>query len=369
MKNVAIQSLKHKIKLDFRSNVSLDHIYLEKYLKYVKGYNPYFVSPKNKGDKNLPENYLDASDTDITQFDEMFVFASTANFVAGVVHPFTTNTLTNMLKFKGPINVVIIDLIMPMYNYFEVFKNRKYLNFLDKSFSYTDEDIEAFSKLNFQVWYCGLDYSKFLARFRAKKYKYYLDIPNQVEFYPASPFTFANKNIERHNFEKSFDLVYYGIPKTDYRQRKVAKYFDNPDMKKRIIGYERAFENTECEKSMKLDRLYLEVQRAKASIVLCDDYPDNFVSHRFFENIKCGILNFIDIDYDIDKKFYQDEWLKEHMYVENSGDILRVLDLVKRHPEAYDIIIKKQDREMQRHCNGFIIKEIIEDTQLNGIQF
>lgn len=361
MTKAAIQSIKHKIKLDQRSNVSLDHIFLEKYLKHVMGYATYYVSPFNSRDKNLPENYLDANITDINEFDEMFLFASSMNFIAGFVPKFVTKTIQNMLKFKGPINIVLIDKLMPLYNYLQIFYDRRrYMKFEDPEFKFTEEDIEKFANLNYRVYYAGLDYDSYKTNAIHPGSKYAITIDKCVHSFLPSAFIFMNKHIELEQKEKLYDICYFGIPRDSYRQKRITNFFNTDQLTKLIIGFSREdLPLTTSTRSMKLKELYSKMQECRASLILGNSHfnENQLLSHRFFESIKCGIISFIDIQYDPNKNLIHDEELKSTLYIETKEQIVEVLNKCKQDPEFEKRLIAKQFKELEK-WNHYIHKDV-----------
>lgn len=357
-KKVAIISFRHKIKLDQRSNVSLDHIFLEKYLTHFLGYDTYFVSPINKGDKNLPVNYINSSSVNINDFDELFVYATNSNFVAGCVPNFSSESVRQVIDFNGPINVVIIDKLMPLYNYAKIFEDRPYLKFADPKFKLLPDDAVKFANKDYRVWYTGKDYNYYINEFKMNGLRYYLRLENFAETIFPSIFIFMNKDIPLEKKEKKYDIAYYGIPRGSARQKKLVHYFNGEEkLTKLVIGFQKDyFKNATFLKWMTLRELYSKVQECKASLVIGDPKTDQYITHRFFESVKCGVLSFIDVEYDPDREFYKDEYLASLMYVSCIEDIYKVFDLCAQDETLYQKIVDLQFKELDK-WSSYIIKD------------
>ena len=96
---------------------------------------------------------------------------------------------------------------------------------------------------------------------------------------------------------------------------------------------------------MKFITLYDELKYCWSSLVIGDKYHENtWLTSRFYENIIYGLINFIDIEFDINKKIYQSELLKKYLYVKGSDDLVHKLNKIKNNPDLYKKIIEEQSK-------------------------
>lgn len=349
-KKVAITSVSLRILLDESSARSICYKYLEQYLKNEKGYEVDFVSKKIKHEESI-ENYKHCFDMDnFDEYDEIYLYTSQHNFFGGVVFDFTTNILEKLLKYKGKINLVLSDLNIPHFNFVEKLYNKRDKLKLTYPVTFTEQDVETFKNLNYEYLFFSLDVDVWTKYMRSKTPSYFIDVQTEkYEIYPIEAIIFANRKIEiKSDVEKKYDICYYGANRQGDRQKKLKKYFEKDQkLHKLFVGLDFfEFPNSEMFGAMKLNELYSTIQQSYSSIVIGESMSFH-LSYRFFENIKNGLVSFVDIGYDPNKTLYKDQWLKDNMYVSSIEEIYPILDRVKKDKDFREMILQKQFDELK----------------------
>lgn len=98
---------------------------------------------------------------------------------------------------------------------------------------------------------------------------------------------------------------------------------------------------------MKTDDLYTKLDECIASIVIGDKAHNNsFITFRYYENIIKGLLSFIYLDYDTDKKLYKSELLKKYMYFKDGKDLNTKLNIILKDENLWKQILEEQLKEI-----------------------
>jgi len=357
MKKVGIISPCRRIVLNKKNIRSLESIYIYNYLKHIKKYDVYYISKKLKTENDL-NYYLDIENTNLNDFDEIYYHNAQINMFGGEMIEGAFVLIKKLLDYKKPIYSIITDPKILLYNVIEyLFERKEY--FKEKNIelynlileNFKEEDINKFKNLNFSSAFCGQDYNLFKKIIKEKSNKHTI-IPEKAINFPLFEFMAINfdqkikPNLYIH--DKIYDICYFGNKRIGDRHKKLKKYFNN-NLKKIIYGFKDSFKNCTYKPYINNELLYDELQKSFSSIIIGDkEHDNNFITARFFETIRAGIVGFIDIQYDGQKKLISNEFLRNFLYVDSSYDLKIKIERLKNDQELYSKIINYQYKELEK---------------------
>lgn len=338
-----------RVFLDRRNIRSLEAIYT------IKCFNAMVFSTKIKELKDL--NYVKSINefNNYSNIDNLIVHLSPLNIFGGIINKNVTDLLRIILFFNKSIFLLYTDPKILYYNYFQILYDRY---FIDKNIKFEDEsfiellnieNINLFENKDYKYLFCGKDYELFKSVLNNDKALW----PQKGFNFNLFEIIFANElKDQKLNFyleNKEFDLVYYGNNRGGYRNKILKKLFTF-DFNKYLIGYEDNFKNCKFQKYVPVDMLKNELAKCYASIVIGDKaHENNFITARFFENILNGLISFIYLPYDSNKTLYENELLKDILYIESADQVKIVLDEVKKDKVLHREILNLQLKELDRY--------------------
>lgn len=362
----AIITLNGRITLGQHNIRSIDIASLKTFVANRMNYNEVdFVSTTKKrlksDDPEAVSYYKDASNTSLLLYDDIYVYNSTANFIGGAIQPHTVKQLKEISTHKGRLFYIQTDPQLHLVNLatiiFDALQKGRKLTFAN-DLRLTLDDVEKMKQTSWTVLYNGKNtdnYQNFYLKKIASNHRCIISSFEYVDYFEK---LYATIPMELSNDKpldiREYDLVYYGNWRPE-RAKAFKKYFENNGLKNYLIGikpshldkviiHEVAF-NDYTDHSL----LGNEINRAIASIVIGDPtHGDTEVkTARFFENIKCKVVSFIDVQYDPKRVLYQNELLKSHLYVKDGKELAQKLHKIKVRKGLFERIIDLQLNELQ----------------------
>lgn len=362
----AIITLNGRITLGQHNIRSIDLASLKAFVAKRMNYNQVdFVSTTKKrlksDDPEAVSYYKDASNTSLLLYDDIYVYNSTANFIGGTVQSHTIKQLKEISLHMGRLFYIQTDPQLHLVNlatviYDAVQRGRSLTFANDLRLSY--EDVARIKLLSWTVLYNGKNSENYL-RFYTKKISSnhrctisnfeYVDYFEKL--YATVPMLLSE---DRPLRSREYDLVYYGNWRPE-RAKAFKKYFVNNGLKNYLIGVKPnhlkdiVMHDTNFNDYVNHSLLGNEINRAIASVVIGDPtHGDTEVkTARFFENIKCRVVSFIDVQYDPKRVLYKNELLKSHLYVKDGRELAQKLNKIKERNGLFERIIDLQLNELQ----------------------
>lgn len=353
----AIISLNKRIILSERNIRSLEAIYFRKWLQSLGRYSQVdFVSTKNQ--RNEPSEkvdyYKEAAETDINDYDQIFVHNDTVNFIGGSLFRHTIKQIKEVCRFNGTVHYLYTDPNLHLRNIAKVIFDRQTRG--TKTDFKTDlrissDDVNNFANKEWKVIWCGTDFKSYYNSSYSRVNKEQRCLIGRVLEIDFFRYLFNQRKVELQWCplnQRVYDLVYYGNWR-DERANKLSQYLSN-NLQKRVIGFDGKklnVSNTHYSDYVAPEKLAGLVNQAVASIVVGDpDHNNNITTARFFENIHFEVCSFIDIEYDPNKRLYKSDFLKDFMYVKNGDDLVSKVNLVRNDEHLFNRIINEQKTEL-----------------------
>ena len=146
---------------------------------------------------------------------------------------------------------------------------------------------------------------------------------------------------------KKYDVIYFGRNRKAYRE-KVLKRLMPESINNIIVGYKSKNINVNQIPQIKHEELLNMINQSKVSLIIGDEeHLDNVITFRFYETLASDCLAAIQIEYDSDKKLIKDPVLRDILYVKNSEDVKRLVDMY-----SPDLILR-QKNELKRIFDEF----------------
>lgn len=364
------------------SNVRcVDIEYTRKYLMNVLGREQVdFVTevlPKERDIEHIKPiaEFLDGK---LNEYDEVFIYNAPFNLYGGVFTTKMLNTVKALLDYDGDVYYLLADPKMPCLNIAEQMKSRV-KNIVDGiaqlplgNNKFYEWKMEWFDKFTNQVYpkiktaFCGLDYDLYYQTWN-KKVKgkttpgCYLNPDAEwfsfwlFEYYAVNElYETKLKDYDKSNCQ--YDLVYYGNNRGTERDKIIKSIFSDNDFKVVTWGYDVDWENTTVNKYCSHEELFKNMcTNAYATVIMGDvTHNNNIRTARFFESMLLDVVGFIWCDYDKDKKFVENEELKDFIYFSNNEELKEKLAKIKSDTKFYKHIIELQRKEIKRIATEFI---------------
>lgn len=336
-----IMRLTQRISIESGGHTSIESLMFREYLLNKEGFNEVYFCDKII--RNNADNYVDVFKTDLNDYDVVYLTNSPANFFGGVIGEDTIEKFRKIGKFNGKLFYVIND---PKIYYVDTSKRAL------ENGQLTQEEYDNFNEKikRMKIIFTGTNYGLYESMIKNKSNFYKLEFEKNI---PLFEFTFINynfnKNVLSFSREKEFDLVYYGDNRGGYRDKKLKQYFNNDILKTKTIGLKDDYLNNTKLKKIRNDQLSNEMQDCYASLIIGDkEHNNNWITYRFFEGILAKVIIFIDLDYDTEKKYLDDELLKQFCYVKSPDEIDDKLEFINKN-NLYEKIIELQLKELNKY--------------------
>ena len=395
-KKTAIVSYGARITLFTEHIRSVELVYLREYCLNVLGREHVdYLSRVTSKEANLSyyKNISDyISDDKINEYDEIIIYNSPFNLFGGKFNYEMLDTIKALLNFKGHIYYFSGDPKFPCNNIAEQILARvkntsgdvAHLPISDNS--YYDISISELNRFSKEIWpkiiiaYAGLNYDVFCEVWNKQHRKITKtnDLCVNADWVMLDLFTYISvvelPDLKLKNYDKAnvkYDLVYYGNNRHTERDKIIKRLYSETNTKNLMYGYKMNWPNCDYHDYVAHDVLYEHCcKNAWATIVLGDITHNNtLMSPRFFESLMIDLIAFIYIEYDKDKKFIENEELKDFIYFSTNDELEMKLNKIKNDQDYYKHIIELQRNEVNRIGNKFLpfVKNTIHKSTSNPL--
>lgn len=317
------------------------------------------------------------TDGKLNEYDEVIIYNSPFNLYGGVFTTKMLNTVKALLHFDGDIYYLLVDPKMPCLNIAEQMRSR--VKIVEDGVGklplgndkYYEWPMEWFDDFTNNV------YPKVKTAYAGFDYELYYNVWNKKCKGKTTPNCYLNPDAEWTNFwlfeycamaelhdlkvkdyDKSkceYDLVYYGNKRGTERDRIIKNIFSDPDFKVITWGYEVDWPNATVNKYCLHEELFENMcSNAWATVAIGDvTHNNNERTPRFFESMLLDLVGFIWHEYDKDKKFVENQELKDFIYFSSNAELKEKLAKIKSDPEFYRHIIELQRQEVRRIASDY----------------
>lgn len=300
-----------------------------------EGHDVYYVGSKGRANKDN-NKYINYTDTDFSEFDEVYIQLTNCNFFGGAIGKHTLKCTLDLANFNGKINVLVTDPQIPIFNYAKAIKDRF------KFEEIQDHDIDKWNYIieNSTYIFPGKDINKFFG-WTPK------NVVNFDFFKEIFKLKYNNYTHVENTDHKEYDLVYYGANRSGSRN-KIIKHFYKSNTNNVFIGCDKIDKNVTCLKKMKQhDVIDFLNKNVKVSLIVGDkEHLDNVITFRLYEVMMTNCLAAIHIDYDPNKEIITDPELREILYVSGPEDIEKLVKMYSKE------LVDKQHRELKKILYG-----------------
>lgn len=254
---------------------------------------------------------------DVKNYDALIIINGIVNFFGGVEDPLQLTNYKIINNFKGPIFYMYCDPNLFLRQIWKSVENKKWGKKYSKDDIYISRD---------DIVYIHQPYN--IEPFRSKIERQ-INVKKYVHF-PFYKFPLMNKRLEYNN--KIKDLGYGGTLRYGKRENKLLKFYFGYDKIKSYL-----FGNIKLKKFKKWDgklnppiiehavqyNEFLNKQSEFYATVNIGDkeYEGNTLSQRIYESILANNICFIDKEFDPEMRIFQNDKLKDLLYVNNREEV------------------------------------------------
>jgi len=340
---------------------------------WSKKYDLDYIGKKNKLNKDV-ENYVDIGDIiDLDIYQKIFIQLSQPNFFGGVISDDTIEKVEKLSRYEGEVFIICSDPRIKPINCAEAISKRKAFLLSPQASTGWDDLLERakfiFPGKDLNKFYGSEDYDKFI------EYDYFKDIfadmyRDKIKFYRCKALKSPTPtNLHFCEFNKIYDVVYYGDRRGSYREKQLVKYMP-VNKENLLIGFKQKKIDIPFMKKLKHEQLLKMLSRCRVSLILADkEHENNVITFRLYETLASQCLAAIPIEYDPERKLIKDERLRELLYVRSKADVLRLVeaydqDLIYRQLREFKRITKQHPRvKLIERSLGYEDKDMTEEQQ------
>lgn len=377
-KKTAIVSLGGRITLNSKNVRSIDLAYLREMLINVYGRNVDFVSLKTKKEEGI-EYYKDIRNIDLNEYDEVMIYNSTKNLFGGIFKTEMIETFNKLFDFNGDIWYYLADPKMPCTDYAAFIKSRikdgcikidDTNNTTPFSLDYCNDWTNKVFKRT-KIAYSGSNYDKYYDTYMnnitkgGKKEANECNILNpdyEWAYIPLFEYYAVNEDLDTKlkNFdysEKKYDLIYFGNNRQTERNKIIDSIYDKEVYNNYVLGFEPSWKKCKFDFSgyVTHDEMFeILPKTAYATVVLGDDlHNDNIKTARFFESMLLDICAFIWHSYDPNKRFVNNQELKDFIYISSGDELIEKINKIKNDEAFYKHIVELERQEILNQFLSF----------------
>ena len=342
-------------------------IYLREYIMNVLGRTQVDYVSKKSGKEAELDYYRDIRDTDLNDYDELWIFHSPFNPFGGVFKESALITFDKMVDYKGDVIYYYGDPKMGPWDFgkFLEYKDRqvgwsncgdipcdnparpKYHIPYERCHEFTDK---IFSKM--MCAFAGKDMNMLhekvcTARSRLTYNKWHPDLRwffCDLHGYEAINEDLDDKLKDGDFNDKEYDLIYFGNNRHSNRLRVIETLYGNTDeLHKLFLGYDPQLANTTVMRYVDHDKMFDMMRRSFATVV-CGDiaHNDNICTPRYYEAMLCDCVAFIYDKFDSKRAYIKDEVLRDFCYVSTHDELVEKINKIKNDEAFYRDIIRRQ---------------------------
>lgn len=374
-KKAAIVCYGTRIALESKNVRSVDLVYIREYLLNVLGREQVdYVSLKTEKEEGL-DYYKDIDKTNLNDYDEVYIYNCTLNPFGGIFKWYSLQTFVELYKFNGDIYYILLDPKMPAVDFAKYIsrhknKNKTYTFKADNESGEFKIDPEILDNWTEKVWnrinvaYGGIDYEKYVALWNKNRKGGIKELNSNVDWFNMWLFEYYAVNeeldLKLKNYKKienPYDLVYFGNNRQNERNKVIKRLYDIPEFKKYCIGFDPELENTDIDSYVRHDELFKLIgEKCLATVVVGDNlHNGNERTPRFFEAMLLDVVAFINIDFDPNKSYIKDEFLKNFIYVSDKEELKDKINKIKADKSLYAKIIKLERKEILEGFGKFML--------------
>ena len=274
----------------------------------------------------------------LNNYDKVLFYNTSINFYGNRKNPPLNKAYELMVSYERTIYYLLVDLEIPFKQFWTCVENR--------GWDIKKEDVFITSDIVIISQGSNLDRVKYVHRKVDEYITDYIYFPLEQHILTNDPVILdINDNPE-------FDLIYGGSWRGGRRNKKMADYFGQKNLKIKLFGNipENKIENKDITFSKKVaPNKVLETNNdAMCTIVFGDkSYNDNMVTLRLWESLLSRTIVFIDNDFDRDKKLNFPEFL----YVENGKELADKIKILKENNNIYKQIRESLDKYINSAIN------------------
>lgn len=278
-------------------------------------------------------------------YDALVVLNGNINFYGGVETPEQLLNLHIINNFKGHVFYVFIDTLLPLKNVWNSIQKKPWKNkYQEKDMLISRDDII----------YLTMCYDTEAVKNITEKTGIN---PKKVVYFPFEKYAFFG---DRLNFigNKTVDLIYGANSFRNKREKKIIKYYlDLPsDIKCQFYGKMKKEDFNPkliCDKTFPEFRppvQYKENANVLNSSISTLNISDTFnegrqLNPRVYETVLANVVSFMDLDYDPNKKAFNDSELKDFLYVKTQKDLIEKIRFLKNDESYMNKIIDLQYKD------------------------
>ena len=377
------------------------YLYLSKYLNYDKVYIVSNIPTLDKEYwkcenilKDLPIIYGTSERYILNKYkiDDLYMHQSTPNFYGGTIfphYPFNINRITEWwLEYHnkgGRLYYIQDDPLFPNSNLAKICNKRLFdiknvyctyskaapKELVDPEVKLTEslrDDIDAAMKDTILA-FCGIDYTKFWYSIKEDA----RPEVNKWDVFSCYLWQGVNDNLDIKLVDypwegKKYDAEYHGVTKSGKRTKVTEAYYSALRNKfLHITGRSPFFTKLEEGKDFDkhdvmeyYDLLQFVAQNSKSAFITHEDsILGNQISPRYFDCMLSDIIAFCDTRYDPDRKFTDNDELKEFMYVSTPEEFSKKVDMIANNEAYYRHIKYLQRKSIFDNFREFINEENI----------
>lgn len=272
--------------------------------------------------------------------DCILFFNGAINFFGGAESPETMKYFRVMNNFVGRVYYIVTDIRYPLYQILDFVKGK------DWGVKYQqDEQNYLTVRTDIRYIYQGRSRKALQTILDKRNSKRIVPIQSEnIHHFPIEWAIMANepKLIATPWDTRTIDLIYGGANRDSHRKNRLTEYFyDNP-LNVLTFGPVKIHPTVPSTGTVAHNEFMRVMSRAKATIIVGDrTYHNNFFTLRMYESILAGCITFIDLVFDKEKVFYQnDKALQEFLYVKTQKELVHKLNSLSE--ADYKLIANKQ---------------------------
>ena len=382
-KKTAIISYGNRITLFSEHVRSVVLVYIrEFYINALKREQVDYLSriTKKEADLDYYKNISNYTNDNINEYDELIIYNSPFNLFGGIFSKECLDTMIAISKFKGEIYYLLDDPKFPCVDVGTLILNRA--KKIENGIAYLPLDKDEFYEMPVQVLedFSNRIWPNIITAFAGIDYQIYYDTWNKShrtqsvnnKLISDAKWVYIDLNtymavtelphLKLKNYDKSsvkYDLVYYGNNRHTERDKIIKSIYSNSNTRNLMYGYKMDWQNCDYHDYVPHDVLYEHCcKNAWATIILGDVTHNNtLLTVRFFESMMIDLVGFIYLPYDKDKKFIQNQELKDFIYFSNNKELEDKLNKIKNDLDYYRHIVNLEREEINRM--GFDYKQYI----------
>jgi len=183
--------------------------------------------------------------------------------------------------------------------------------------------------------------------------------------YPIHKWILLKNRLKLNKYIPKYDLVYFGNLRDTHRKNKLLNFYYDLPFKVGFYGnitnkdFNNKVTNIEFNKGLSYNDLFNELNKSLYTVIIGDKCHSIMPSVRIFESILSNLITFIDIDFDTNKKLYNNSELKDFLYIKNKEELISKINYLKNNLDEYIKILNLQYEDVMFDINEDYIYNFI----------